>query len=134
LSATGTRLILTESDGLYTGSMLAPGLSALDPCLPADVIERSQRSTAWRCFHQALDVFHSTAVDCGLKFDRFVNFFAAKWTYSEFQAVRGNGNRKLLLSGLDSFFAVTNMYGVISQSNTHNRMAKWPPGPQSSSR
>jgi hypothetical protein len=39
------------------GRVLAPGLSALDPCLPADVIERSDLSTAWRCFDQALDAF-----------------------------------------------------------------------------
>ena len=39
------------------GRVLAPGLSALDPYLPGDVIERSQLSTAWRRFDQALDVF-----------------------------------------------------------------------------
>jgi hypothetical protein len=39
------------------GRVLAPGLSALDPCLPADVIETNELSTAWRCFDQALDAF-----------------------------------------------------------------------------
>jgi hypothetical protein len=39
------------------GRVLAPGLSALDPSVPADIIERSNLSTAWRCFDQALDAF-----------------------------------------------------------------------------
>ena len=39
------------------GRVLAPGLSALDPSLPTDVIERNQLSIAWRRFDQALDVF-----------------------------------------------------------------------------
>jgi hypothetical protein len=32
------------------GRVLAPGLSALDPQLPADLIERSDLSRSWRCF------------------------------------------------------------------------------------
>jgi hypothetical protein len=39
------------------GRVLAPGLSALDPNLPAEVIERSHLSRVWRCFDQALDVY-----------------------------------------------------------------------------
>jgi hypothetical protein len=39
------------------GRVLAPGLSALDPSLPADVTQRSALSIAWRCFDQALDAF-----------------------------------------------------------------------------
>lgn len=39
------------------GRVLAPGLSALDPQLPADVIERRDLSRVWRCFDRALDAF-----------------------------------------------------------------------------
>jgi hypothetical protein len=39
------------------GRVLAPGLSALDPHLPADIIERSDLSRSWRCFNRALDLF-----------------------------------------------------------------------------
>jgi len=39
------------------GRVLAPALSALDPCLPADVIERNNLSTAWLGFDRALDAF-----------------------------------------------------------------------------
>jgi hypothetical protein len=39
------------------GRVLAPGLSALDPGLPEDVMTRSALSTAWRCFEKALDDF-----------------------------------------------------------------------------
>jgi len=37
--------------------VLAPGLCALDLGLPADVIERNELSTAWRCFDRVLDAF-----------------------------------------------------------------------------
>jgi hypothetical protein len=37
--------------------VLAPGLSALDPGLPEDVMARSAVSTAWRCFEKTLDEF-----------------------------------------------------------------------------
>ena len=39
------------------GRVLAPGLSALDPNLPADVIQKSDLSRAWHCFDRALDAF-----------------------------------------------------------------------------
>jgi hypothetical protein len=55
LTSTGRRVAV-----LFTKTycrVLAPGLSALDPCLLADVIERNELSTAWRCFDQALDAF-----------------------------------------------------------------------------
>jgi hypothetical protein len=39
------------------GRVLAPGLSALDPQLPSDLIERSDLSRSWRCFDRALDAF-----------------------------------------------------------------------------
>ena len=39
------------------GRVLAPGLSALDPQLPADILERSDLSRSWRCFDRALDAF-----------------------------------------------------------------------------
>lgn len=39
------------------GRILAPGLSALDPHLPNDIIERRPLSHAWHCFDQALDKF-----------------------------------------------------------------------------
>jgi hypothetical protein len=39
------------------GRVLAPGLSALDLSLPADAIDKSKLSIAWRCFDQALDAF-----------------------------------------------------------------------------
>jgi hypothetical protein len=37
------------------GRVLAPGLSALDPCLPQDVVGRSALTKAWRTFEQILD-------------------------------------------------------------------------------
>lgn len=39
------------------GRVLASGLSALDPCLPEDVVARSEVGTAWRGFDRALDDF-----------------------------------------------------------------------------
>ena len=39
------------------GSVLAPGLSVLDPRLPEDVSARSTVGTAWRCFEKALNDF-----------------------------------------------------------------------------
>jgi len=39
------------------GRALAPGLSVLDPHLPADLSERSDLSRSWRCLDQALDTF-----------------------------------------------------------------------------
>ena len=39
------------------GRVLAPGLSALDPCLPEDVAARSGVGVAWRCFEKELDDF-----------------------------------------------------------------------------
>jgi hypothetical protein len=39
------------------GRVLAPGLSALDPQLSADILERSDLSRSWRCFDRALDAF-----------------------------------------------------------------------------
>jgi hypothetical protein len=39
------------------GRVLAPGLSALDPHLPTDLLERSDLSRSWRCFNRALDTF-----------------------------------------------------------------------------
>jgi len=39
------------------GRVLAPGLSALDPHLPTDVIERRDLSRVWRCFDRTLDAF-----------------------------------------------------------------------------
>ena len=39
------------------GRVLAPGLSALDPCLPDDVAARSEVRGAWRSFEKALDDF-----------------------------------------------------------------------------
>jgi hypothetical protein len=39
------------------GRVLAPGLSALDPRLPEDVVARSRLSTAWRGFERNLDEF-----------------------------------------------------------------------------
>jgi hypothetical protein len=39
------------------GRVLAPGLSALNPSLPPDLIRRSDLSTAWRHFGRALDSF-----------------------------------------------------------------------------
>ena len=37
------------------GRVLAPGLSALDPRLPEDVVLRSALTKAWRTFEQILD-------------------------------------------------------------------------------
>jgi hypothetical protein len=34
-----------------------PGLSALDPQLSVDIIERSNLNRGWRCFDRALEVF-----------------------------------------------------------------------------
>ena len=39
------------------GRVLAPGLSALDPQLPPDIVERSDLSRSWRCFDRALEYF-----------------------------------------------------------------------------
>jgi len=39
------------------GRALAPGLSALDPRLPAEVAARSSLSTAWHGFERNLDRF-----------------------------------------------------------------------------
>jgi len=39
------------------GRVLAPGLSALDLQLPANLIERSELSRSWRCFDRALGNF-----------------------------------------------------------------------------
>jgi hypothetical protein len=55
LTALGRRVAV-----LFTktyGRVLAPGLSALNPCLPPDLIHRSKLSTAWRHFDSALDSF-----------------------------------------------------------------------------
>jgi hypothetical protein len=55
LTALGRRVAV-----LFTktyGRVLAPGLSAFDPCLPADVAARSEVGTAWRSFGRALDDF-----------------------------------------------------------------------------
>ena len=53
LAATGRRVAV-----LFTktyGRVLAPGLAALDPCLPPDVSKRSPLATAWRKLDNALD-------------------------------------------------------------------------------
>jgi len=39
------------------GRVLAPGLSALDACLPEDVVARCEVGTTWRSFERALDDF-----------------------------------------------------------------------------
>jgi hypothetical protein len=46
--------------------VLARGLCALDPGLPADVIERNELSTALALFRSSSQCVHSTAVDRGL--------------------------------------------------------------------
>ena len=44
------------------GRVLAPGLAALDPRLPPDVVRRSPLAIAWRQFECALDNFISEAL------------------------------------------------------------------------
>jgi len=44
------------------GRVLAPGLAALDPRLPPDVVRRSPLAIAWRQFDCALDNFISEAL------------------------------------------------------------------------
>ena len=39
------------------GRVLAPGLAALDPRLPAELVKRSPLATAWRQLDRALDNF-----------------------------------------------------------------------------
>ncbi len=39
------------------GRVLAPGLSILDPQLPADLVRRSPLATAWRNLDHALNQF-----------------------------------------------------------------------------
>ena len=44
------------------GRVLAPGLAALDPRLPAELVRRSPLAMAWRQFDCALDNFMSEAL------------------------------------------------------------------------
>jgi hypothetical protein len=42
--------------------VLAPGLTALDPALPADIAQRHPLATAWRTLNRELDRFVANAL------------------------------------------------------------------------
>ncbi|WP_143051398.1 hypothetical protein [Rhodococcus koreensis] len=44
------------------GRVLAPGLAALDPQLPTDLVERSELARAWRQLERRLDRFAENGV------------------------------------------------------------------------